>query len=212
MELRAPTLFSATLEVRRLSEDGHFRGFWNLRDRDRRGWLVSLGFSFRWGAGPSGSGRAPSNLQPASEAGATYSYSAGEAAPALAGDVVQTALAAMGEPYRWGGTGTDQGFDCSGLVWYAYAEHGVRLPRVSREQARAGRPVPAEVAALRPGDILLFADRPGAVTHVGLYVGEARFIHATTSGGVRIGSLDGSSEVSERWYLSRWVGARRVLD
>lgn len=216
IELRAPTLFSATLEARRFSEDGHFRGFWNLRDEDRRGWLVSLGFSFRWGGGPTGPGDwSPPNLSPASGAGEPYLSEPGEAgaaAPGLATSVVQTALAAMGEPYRWGGTSTDQGFDCSGLVWYAYAEHGVRLPRVSRDQARAGRPLPAELARLRPGDILLFADRPGAVTHVGLYVGEARFIHATTSGGVRIGSLDGSSDASERWYLSRWVGARRVLD
>lgn len=216
VELRAPTLFSATLEARRISEDGHFRGFWNLRDDDRRGWLVSLGFSLRWGGGPADAGEpAPVNFPPAGGAGEPYFSGSGERdadAPALASGVVQTALDAMGEPYRWGGTSTDQGFDCSGLVWYAYAKHGVRLPRVSRDQARVGRPVAAEVSALRPGDILLFADRPGAVTHVGLYVGEARFIHATTSGGVRIGSLDRSSEASERWYLSRWVGARRVLD
>nr|NIQ55730.1 C40 family peptidase [Gemmatimonadota bacterium]NIR38020.1 C40 family peptidase [Actinomycetota bacterium]NIS32586.1 C40 family peptidase [Actinomycetota bacterium]NIU65812.1 C40 family peptidase [Actinomycetota bacterium]NIW29362.1 hypothetical protein [Actinomycetota bacterium] len=67
--------------------------------------------------------------------------------------VVETALEAMGEPYRWGGTGTDEGFDCSGLVWYAYTTNGVRVPRVSRDQARAGRRVPADVSELLPGDI-----------------------------------------------------------
>ncbi len=136
----------------------------------------------------------------------------GDAGSGLARLIVETALEAMGEPYRWGGTSTDEGFDCSGLVWYAYTSHGLAIPRVSRDQARIGHPVAPEIAMLAPGDILLFSNRRGVVTHVGLYIGDAEFIHATTSGGVRVGSLDGDGDASDSWYLERWVGARRVLE
>src|SRR5207253_7944635 len=89
-------------------------------------------------------------------------------------DVVQTALEALGTPYIWGGT-ADNGFDCSGLIQYAYGQHGIRLPRMSRDQARVGGEVTPLIDALRPGDILLFSARPGAgVTHVGMYVGELK--------------------------------------
>src|SRR5207244_1695768 len=85
-----------------------------------------------------------------------------------AGDVVQTAIESLGTPYIWGGT-ADNGFDCSGLIQYAYGQHGIRLPRMSRDQARAGAEVAPVVDALRPGDVLLFSTRPGAgVTHVGM--------------------------------------------
>ncbi len=86
------------------------------------------------------------------------------------------------------------------------------LPRVSRDQALAGRAISRNIDALEPGDILTFSNRPGVVTHVGLYIGDARFIHATTSGGVRIGVLDAPADGNDSWYLSRWVGARRILD
>jgi len=219
VELRAPAWFAATLEVRRFAEDDDFRGFWDLAAADRRGWMVNVGFSVRWGGTrptPRPVEPGPPIYRPTAPAGNGGSVdSPATAAPppaALASRVVETALAAMGEPYRWGGTGTDEGFDCSGLVWYAYTSHGVDVPRVSRDQARSGQPVAADVAVLQPGDILLFADRPGVVTHVGLYIGEARFIHATTSGGVRVGSLGSAADANDRWYLSRWVGARRILD
>jgi cell wall-associated NlpC family hydrolase len=130
---------------------------------------------------------------------------------ALAVQVVQTALAAMGEPYRWGGTSTEEGFDCSGLVWYAYQKHGMNIPRTSRDQGQSGIAVAPDIAMLSPGDILLFSNRGGRVTHVGLYIGSAQFIHATTSGGVRVGLLDGTGDANDRWYRDRWVGARRVL-
>src|SRR5207237_9068823 len=104
-------------------------------------------------------------------------------------DIVQTALESLGTPYIWGGT-ADNGFDCSGLVQYAYGQHGIRLPRMSRDQAHAGAEVATVVDALRPGDILLFSARPGSgVTHVGLYVGEGKFIHSSTRG-VKLSRLD----------------------
>lgn len=213
---RARSLFSVGLELRRTAEDSDFRGFWDLGASDRRGWRLSVGFSVRWG-GASGSRGAPPPISPAGHGGeASSGATPGTPADAerleLASRIVETALAAMGEPYRWGGTSSEEGFDCSGLVWYAYTAHGVQLPRVSRDQARAGRAIPASVAALRPGDILLFSNGGRAVTHVGLYVGDARFIHSTTSGGVRVGALDARADENDRWWLARWVGARRVLD
>ena len=126
-----------------------------------------------------------------------------------AADVVQTALESLGTPYVWGGT-ADNGFDCSGLIQYAYGEHGIRLPRMSREQAHVGAEIMPAPEALRPGDILLFAARSGAgVTHVGMYVGELRFIHSSSQG-VKLSRLDPRDPEGAYW-LERWVGARRVM-
>lgn len=123
--------------------------------------------------------------------------------------MVQTALESLGTPYLWGGT-ADNGFDCSGLIQYAYAQHGIRLPRRSRDQAQAGAELTPVVEALRPGDILLFAAQPGAgVTHVGMYVGEAKFIHSATQG-VKLSRLDPADPEGVYW-LDRWVGARRII-
>jgi cell wall-associated NlpC family hydrolase len=128
-------------------------------------------------------------------------------APAAA--IVGTALSAMGTPYRWGGTGLD-GFDCSGLIQYAFAQHGITLARRSTEQARAGTEVARELDALEPGDILTFAADPGgSVQHVGLYVGEGRFIHSAR-GGVQISELSAADPVG-KWWFDRWMGARRLL-
>ena len=124
-------------------------------------------------------------------------------------NVVQTALDVMGTPYRWGGEG-DGGFDCSGLIQYAYAENGVTLPRRSGDQARQGTPVAREVESLRAGDILTFANDGGGVSHVGLYVGNRKFIHSASTG-VQLSVLS-DDDVSGRWWYRRWVGARRILD
>ena len=125
--------------------------------------------------------------------------------------VVDLARQAMGTPYRWGGS-DQNGFDCSGLIRYAYAQIGIDLPRRSRDQASSGREVARSVAGLAPGDILGFADRPGSdqVSHVGLYVGEGRFIHSASKG-VRISEL-GEADGDGRWWVARWIAARRVLE
>lgn len=128
---------------------------------------------------------------------------------APAAEIVATALTVMGTPYRWGGSDTT-GFDCSGLIRYAYAQHGITLPRISTDQARTGSEVGRALDQLAAGDILTFAGQPGgAVAHVGLYVGEGRFIHSAR-GGVQISELSSSDPVGKWWY-ERWVGARRVL-
>jgi cell wall-associated NlpC family hydrolase len=126
----------------------------------------------------------------------------------LAGDVVETALGVMGTPYLWGGE-QSTGYDCSGLIQYAYGHHGLILPRVSRDQARAGMHVEPQLEALRPGDVLGFAVEASGVSHVGLYVGDGLFIHSASSG-VRLSSLiatDGDS----RWWKDRLVAARRII-
>jgi cell wall-associated NlpC family hydrolase len=122
--------------------------------------------------------------------------------------IVQTATDVMGTPYRWGGNNAD-GFDCSGLIRYAFGEHGISLPRRSADQAREGDAVPRDLDALLPGDILTFSNRPGQVTHVGLYVGDGKFIHSAT-GGVRLSTLS-ADDVYGKWWWKRWTGARRVV-
>ncbi len=128
----------------------------------------------------------------------------------LADSVVATASEAMGRRYQYGGTGADgSGFDCSGLIQYAYGRHGVTLPRRSADQAREGKEVSKNPAKLRPGDILTFSNKGGPVTHVGLYVGQGRFIHSATRG-VQLSTLSADDPYG-RWWYHRWVGVRRIL-
>ena len=123
--------------------------------------------------------------------------------------VTQTAIDAMGTPYVWGGTGAN-GFDCSGLIQFAFGRHGIALPRRSSDQAKVGLLVPRQLDQLLPGDILTFSATPGGpVTHVGLYVGDRRFIHSSSTG-VRLSLLSPDDPQGRHWW-ERWVGARRVL-
>jgi cell wall-associated NlpC family hydrolase len=129
----------------------------------------------------------------------------------LADSVIATATEVMGRPYRYGGTGEGGGgFDCSGLIQYAYARHGITLPRRSIEQAREGTAVDKSYKALRPGDLLTFSNRGGSVTHVGLYIGEGKFIHSATRG-VQVSVLSGDDPYGRWWYV-RWVGVRRIVE
>lgn len=114
---------------------------------------------------------------------------------------LQWAIARIGAPYQWGGTGAD-GFDCSGLVQVAYSRMGVRLPRTARDQARRGQMV--ERSNLRPGDLVFFGDSASSINHVGIAAGGDRFVHASTSRGVVEDSLD------EDYFRRRYVYARRV--
>ena len=111
--------------------------------------------------------------------------------------VVGYAKKFIGTPYSYGGS-SPRGFDCSGFTSYVYRHFGVSLPRTSYSQISVGRRVAR--GALRPGDLVFF----DGLGHVGLYVGNGRFIHAPHSGTrVRIETLAG-------WYSSRFSGARRL--
>ncbi len=126
-------------------------------------------------------------------------------AAGLRHQVVGSAVGFLGSPYRWGGPSAETGFDCSGLTMTAYRLNGLELPRTSAAQYAAGRSVPR--GSLKEADLVFFGTgRTGRVTHVGLYIGEGRFIHAPSSGGVvRIDAL------SEGYYRRHFLGARTYL-
>lgn len=125
--------------------------------------------------------------------------------PVAANAVLMRAISLVGTPYRYGGNTPEGGFDCSGLVNYVYRDTvDLRLPRTSRELAgfQGPRVDPYRLAA---GDLVFFA-QSGAVTHVGIYVGEGRFVHAPSTGGtVRLDRLDGP------YWRDHYSGAKRVL-
>ena len=109
------------------------------------------------------------------------------------------ALRAVGVPYRWGGTSPSSGFDCSGLVYWAYGKLGVQVPHSSYALAEIGRHIGRP--HLKPGDVLVFS----GYGHVGLYVGRGRMVHAPHSG-----SLVEVVRLARSGYGSRLVTARRV--
>ena len=117
-----------------------------------------------------------------------------------ASQVIAIAMQYLGIPYVWGGASPSQGFDCSGLTSYAFAQMGIYLPHHAASQFNYGTPVSRE--DLQPADLVFF----NGLGHMGMYIGGGQFIHAPHTGDVvKISSLyDG-------WYSSTWVGARRVL-
>jgi cell wall-associated NlpC family hydrolase len=101
----------------------------------------------------------------------------------LRDSVVAVARAQIGKKYRTGGTTPDRGFDCSGLVKYVLDAMKIDVPRTSREQSRIGAAIPRDTLQLRPGDLLLFGQPKSGVSHVGIYVGNGRYIHASSVAG-----------------------------
>ncbi|MFC4821488.1 C40 family peptidase [Dokdonella ginsengisoli] len=120
--------------------------------------------------------------------------------------VLFRAIALVGTPYRYGGNTPEGGFDCSGLVGYVFRDAaGVGLPRTSAQMSEVGSRKLA-VDALQAGDLVFFA-AGRKVSHVGIYVGERRFVHAPNSGGtVRLDSLDGA------WWRDNFVYGKRPLE
>jgi cell wall-associated NlpC family hydrolase len=119
------------------------------------------------------------------------------APPNVHGGVVGIAMHYLGVPYVWGGA-SPRGFDCSGLVMYAFAQIGVSLPHSSYAQYTMGTPV--SISQLQPGDLVFFA----GASHVGIYIGGGQFIHAPHTGDVvKISPLSG-------WYSSEFAGGRRI--
>jgi len=102
--------------------------------------------------------------------------------PAAGEAVVQRAREQLGRRYRFAAASPDRGFDCSGLVKYVLQSVGVELPHNAARLAHAGERVDADSATMRPGDLLLFGrGRSSHISHVGIYVGDGRMIHASTS-------------------------------
>ncbi|MEA1935784.1 MAG: NlpC/P60 family protein [Thermodesulfobacteriota bacterium] len=123
----------------------------------------------------------------------------------LRNEIVETAESFIGLPYRWGGSSVDDGFDCSGLAMAVYRLNGLNLPRSSREQYRAG--IPIKQSQLKRGDLVFFATSRGKkVSHVGIYTGDNKFIHAPGKGKkIRTASL------SNRYFKTRYAGAKTYL-
>lgn len=117
--------------------------------------------------------------------------------------LLQRAFALLGTPYRWGGTSPTNGFDCSGLVGYVFRTIGIDLPRVSRAMANEGTAV-TDRSALAEGDLVFFGRR-GQVDHVGIYIGDGKFLHAPRTGrDVTVSTL------TDGYWGQKYMEARRI--
>jgi len=122
--------------------------------------------------------------------------------PGPGASIALAAEALIGAEYRYGGAGPDV-FDCSGLVAYVHRENGIATPRTAAQQYAAARPVARD--DLQPGDLVFFRLAGNSVSHVGVYVGAGRFVHAPQSGGrVREAALD------EEFFRERYAGGGRL--
>jgi len=156
----------------------------------------------------SGSSTRPTSTSRPSGSTRTTSRRGTGAGRAAAASVLATADAYVGTKYVWGGE-TPRGFDCSGFVQYVFREHGVELPRTSRQQAQVGRAVPRGLAALEAGDLMFFAANGVRIDHIAIYAGGNEIIHSSSSGG-GVG-YDQFSTKRGRWFVSHHVATRRVL-
>lgn len=121
--------------------------------------------------------------------------------------LLKRALTLLGTPYRWGGTSPDTGFDCSGLVGYVFRTAlGIELPRVSRDMAaKQDAQLIRDIGELEQGDLVFFSRRGKRVDHVGIYLGEGRFVHAPRTGkDVMVSQLDSG------YWSKHFMQARRV--
>ena len=126
-------------------------------------------------------------------------------ADAPASEIPMYAISLVGSPYRMGGTSPQTGVDCSGFVGHVFRQAaGVELPRDSRSISQAAQPLAQD--ELRPGDLVFFNTLNRAFSHVGIYLGDNRFVHASSS---RTGSVM-VSNLNDRYWRERFDGARRV--
>ena len=121
--------------------------------------------------------------------------------------IVVVARSQIGTRYRYGGTTPGGGFDCSGFVRYVLSAIQLVLPRTAAQQAELGVTIPKDTTRLRPGDLLTFG-RGGRVTHVAIYVGNGRYVHASPTAG-RV--IETSLERTESPLVKIWRGGRRLL-
>ena len=146
----------------------------------------------------------PVASEPAAEPPGEPTEPAEPSEPGSTPAVVRTALDFLGVPYRNGGT-DPSGFDCSGLVQYVFARHGVVLPREVRDQYGVGREINLKDA--QPGDLIFFETVSRGASHVGMIIGDGRFVHAPSSRGV----VRVEAYIANYWS-TRIVGTRRVSD
>jgi cell wall-associated NlpC family hydrolase len=138
----------------------------------------------------------------APSAGGAKSFLSGMAGKA--GDVVVGALNMIGVRYRWGGNTPDSGLDCSGFVRYVFQDTlGLALPRRAEEMSRVGEKV--RMSELKPGDLVFFNTMRRTFSHVGIYIGDNKFVHSPSTGStIRVDDLD------DGYWEKRFTGARRI--
>src|SRR4051812_35911316 len=130
-------------------------------------------------------------------------------ASAMRDSVVQMARAQIGRRYRTGGESPDKGFDCSGLIQYVMTALNLKLPRTAKQQATQGLPLSRDTSRLLPGDLLTFGKgQKSSISHIGIYVGNGRYVHASSVAGKVI-----ESAIDRPFspLIKIWRGARRVL-
>lgn len=137
-----------------------------------------------------------------------YTYSAGTntrpiTSPVKAEKIVRVAESMVGTPYKYGGISPKSGFDCSGLVYFSHRQNGITLPRTSYAQYRASKPIARK--ALRRGDLLFFKVTSRKVSHVGIYLGKNRFVHAP-SRGKRVSI----AELTSPYWSKRFIRGGRI--
>jgi cell wall-associated NlpC family hydrolase len=149
---------------------------------------------------------APVELANAQETKPFASFS--NSAQLLRDSVVQMARAQIGKRYRLGGQTPEKGFDCSGLVTYVMSALNLSLPRTAKQQAKQGTELTKDTSALLPGDLLTFGKAKKGVSHVGIYVGEGKYVHASSVAGRVI-----ESKIDRPFspLIKAWKGARRLL-
>lgn len=150
----------------------------------------------------SGSNLSNSNSQSSTSSGGARSFLSGVAGKA--GDVVVGALNMIGVRYRWGGNSPDSGLDCSGFVRYVFQDTlGLSLPRRAVEMSRVGEKV--GMSDLKPGDLVFFNTMRQTFSHVGIYIGDNKFVHSPSTGStIRVDDMDNS------YWEKRFDGARRI--
>ena len=123
--------------------------------------------------------------------------------PSVGNEIAMRAISQLGRPYVWGGADLS-GFDCSGLVRFIYDQVGIPVPRTAAEQFSAAKPI--DLAGLKPGDLLFFRTQGQRISHVAIYTGEGRFIHAP-----KTGSLVEFRMLDDEYYRTRLAGAGRLF-
>jgi cell wall-associated NlpC family hydrolase len=111
----------------------------------------------------------------------------------------------LGLPYRWGGISERRGMDCSGMIKTLFAKLNIDMPRTSRDQFHAGQEVALE--SVQVGDLLFFSSDGVTPDHVGLYIGDNRFVHAEKKAGHVI-----ITALNQPWYVRHFLGARRIVE